>query len=65
MCKKLNIVWLKRDLRTSDHEPLFEAEKSDLNYVIIYLFEPKQMAHSDYSIRHQQYIYHSILAINK
>ena len=65
MCKKLNIVWLKRDLRTSDHEPLFEAEKSDLNYVIIYLFEPKQMAHSDYSIRHQQFIYHSILAINK
>jgi len=65
MRKKLNIVWLKRDLRTCDHEPLFEAEKSDLNYIIIYLFEPKQMAHYDYSIRHQQFIYHSILEINK
>ena len=27
MKKDLNIVWLKRDLRTIDHEPLFEAEK--------------------------------------
>ena len=25
MKKNLNIVWLKRDLRTFDHEPLHEA----------------------------------------
>ncbi|MBL6876412.1 MAG: deoxyribodipyrimidine photo-lyase, partial [Chitinophagales bacterium] len=62
MGKKINVVWLKRDLRTSDHEALFEAEKSKLDYIIVYLFEPKQMAHPDYSPRHQHFIYHSILA---
>ena len=65
MGKKINVVWLKRDLRTSDHEALFEAEKSTLDYIIVYLFEPKQMAHPDYSQRHQQFIYHSILAMNE
>lgn len=65
MGKKFNIVWLKRDLRINDHEPLFEAEKSDLDYIIVYLFESKQMAHYDFSIRHQQFIYHSILEMNK
>ncbi len=65
MRKKLNIVWLKRDFRTNDHEPLNEAEKSEIDYVIIYLFEAKQINHDDFSIRHQQFIYHSILAMNK
>lgn len=65
MGKKINVVWLKRDLRTSDHEALYEAEKSVLDYIIVYLFEPKQMAHIDYSLRHQQFIYHSILVMNK
>ena len=65
MGKKLNIVWLKRDLRINDHQPLFDAEKSNLDYIIIYLFEPKMMAHFDFSIRHQQFIYYSILEMNK
>tara|TARA_Y100001978_G_C23660671_1_gene418498 strand:- start:45 stop:1493 length:1449 start_codon:yes stop_codon:yes gene_type:complete len=65
MGKKINIVWLKRDFRINDHEPLFEAEKSNLNYIVIYLFEPKMMSHFDFSIRHQQFIFHSILEMNK
>ena len=40
MMNELNIVWLKRDLRTYDHVPLYEAEKLKDDYVIIYLFEP-------------------------
>jgi len=65
MKKKINIVWLKRDLRTKDHEPLYEAEKSKLDYIIIYLFEPTQMSHHDSSERHHQFIYYSILEMNK
>ena len=65
MKKKLNIVWLKRDLRTFDHQPLFEAEKAKTDYIIVYLFEPKMINFSDSSLRHQQFIYHSILEINK
>ena len=65
MKKKLNIVWLKRDLRTTDHQPLFEAEKAKTDYIIVYLFEPKIINFSDSSLRHQQFIYHSILEINR
>ena len=36
----INIVWLKRDIRSQDHLPLQKAEESDLPYLIIYLFEP-------------------------
>ena len=60
----LNIVWLKRDLRTSDHEPLFHAENENENYILIYLFEPTLLAQADSALRHQQFIYHSILDIN-
>ena len=65
MSENLNIVWLKRDLRTFDHNPLHEAEQFGKHYIIVYLFEPNQMNHLDYSTRHQQFIYHSIQAINK
>ena len=60
MKKEINIVWLKRDLRTYDHLPLYEAEKLMIDYQIIYLFEPTIMKEPDYSERHQQFIYHSL-----
>ena len=64
MKKELNIVWLKRDIRTIDHEPLYEAENLKSNYIIVYLFEPNQMNYFDSSNRHQHFIYRSILDIN-
>lgn len=64
LTKKLNIVWLKRDLRTSDHEPFFHAENHENDYIAIYIFEPKLLSHPDSSLRHQQFIYHSILDMN-
>ena len=63
--KSLNVVWLKRDLRTSDHASLYHAEKSDIEYIIVYLFEPKQMNYPDYSSRHQHFIFDSITEMNK
>ena len=62
--QKINIVWFKRDLRTQDHLPLFHAEKHELEYVCIYIFDPKKISHSDTSLRHQQFVYHSIKDIN-
>lgn len=59
-----NIVWLKRDIRSQDHEPLFKAESAGIPYRIIYLFEPKLIEYSDTSLRHLQFIYHSIIALN-
>lgn len=64
MKKPLNIVWLKRDLRTQNHEPLFYAEKAKEDYIIIYIFEPSAIKYKDSSTRHLQFNYHSIISIN-
>lgn len=61
----INIVWLKRDIRSQDHEPLLLAEKAGIPYQIIYLFEPALITYPDTSPRHLRFIYHSILDLNK
>lgn len=61
----INIVWLKRDLRLQDHLPLHKAEQLGIPFIIIYLFEPTIIKYPDTSIRHLQFIYHSINSLNK
>lgn len=63
--EKVNIVWLKRDLRTQDHLPLLHAVNNGLPYLIVFLFEPQLMAYPDTSLRHLQFQYHSILQMNE
>ena len=63
--KPINIVWLKRDLRTQDHQGLAYAEKAGIDYRIVYFFEPSIISYPDTSERHLQFIHHSIAAINK
>lgn len=62
--ERVNIVWLKRDIRTQDHAPLYQAEKEEEDYLIVYLFEPDILHSAENSLRHQQFVYHSILAMN-
>ncbi len=59
-----NIVWLKRDLRLQNHVPFHVAEQSSKPYRIIYIFDPELISHPDSSIRHLQFIYHSIKHLN-
>ena len=61
----INIVWLKRDLRTQNHVPLHEAETNGLPYLIVFIWEPSVINYPDTSLRHLQFQYHSILEINK
>ena len=63
--KAINIVWLKRDLRSQDHLPLKKAERAGIPYLIIYLFEPSRIEYPDTSHRHLQFAYHSIGNLNK
>ena len=63
--KAVNIVWLKRDLRSQDHSPLLKAESAGIPYIIIYLFEPSRIEYPDTSQRHLQFVYHSIVNLNK
>ena len=58
---ELNIVWLKRDLRTLDHEALQKAEEEKIPFLIIYIFDSELLNHSDSSNRHLRFIYDSLL----
>lgn len=64
MSQKINIVWLKRDIRSQDHRPLEAAESAALPYIIIYIFEPSLINYPDTSTRHLQFVYHSIKDLN-
>ena len=63
--QSINIVWLKRDLRSQDHGALHAAEQNGLPYLIIFLFEPSVMGHPDCSLRHLQFQYHSLIELNE
>jgi deoxyribodipyrimidine photo-lyase len=60
----INIVWLKRDLRTQNHAALQAAEEDGAPYRIIYIFDTGLIHHHDTALRHLQFIYHSIRDIN-
>jgi deoxyribodipyrimidine photo-lyase len=64
MKTKVNIVWLKRDLRTQDHAPLRAVEEAGIPYVIFYLFEPSLLAYPDSSDRHLRFVYHALKDMN-
>jgi deoxyribodipyrimidine photolyase len=61
----LNIIWLKRDLRLQDHEGFFRAEASPLDYLVVYIFDEHLLKGPDCSLRHHQFVYHSLLDLNK
>ncbi len=60
----INIVWIKRDLRTIDHEAFHVAESMKSPYIPIYIFDPKLIKHPDTSDRHLKFIFDSIIDIN-
>ena len=59
--KAANIVWFKRDLRFTDHEPLYLAQQANLPILLVYFFEPSVMSFDDSDTRHWRFIYESIL----
>ncbi len=61
----MQLVWLKRDLRTQDHAPLATAEASGFPFRTIFIFEPSLMAHPDCSNRHLRFQWQSILDMQK
>lgn len=63
--KPINIVWFKRDLRLTDHEPLYYAQQSEIPILMIYFFEPSVMQYDDSDVRHWRFVYQSIQDIQK
>lgn len=60
MKQKINIVWFKRDLRFTDHEPLYLAQQQDIPVLLVYFFEPSMMDYHDSDIRHWRFVYESL-----
>jgi deoxyribodipyrimidine photo-lyase len=56
----INIVWLKRDLRFTDHAPLYHAQEAGLPILLLYLFEPSVMNYADSDVRHWRFVYQSL-----
>jgi len=57
---EINIVWFKRDLRFTDHEPLFTAQQKSIPILLIYCFEPSLMSNDDSDVRHWRFVYQSL-----
>ncbi len=56
----VNIVWYKRDLRFTDHDPIYFAAQQPLPILLIYCFEPTLMAYPDCDVRHLRFVWESL-----
>ena len=54
------IVWFKRDLRLTDHEPITLAQVHGLPILLLYFFEPSVMNYDDSDTRHWRFVYQSL-----
>ena len=57
----INIVWFKRDLRFTDHEPLYRAMEEDIPVLLVYFFEPSLIAFPDSDVRHWRFVHESLV----
>jgi deoxyribodipyrimidine photo-lyase len=58
------IVWLKRDLRLQDHEPLFEASKLGVPVLLLFCWEKSLLNCDHLETRHFDFVSQSILDMN-
>lgn len=63
--QEINIVWFKRDLRFTDHEPLYAAQKAQHPLLLLYIYEPSVMAYHDSDVRHWRFIHESLSEMNE
>jgi len=60
MNQNINIVWLKRDLRITDHAPLQAAIRAGQPTILLFCFEPSLMVHPNYDVRHWRFFWESL-----
>ena len=67
--ESINILWLKKDLRLSDHEALFQAmkksKKTGSKILCLFCFEPSIEKSDDFHQRHWKWILESLIEIKK
>ena len=57
----INIVWFKRDLRFTDHDPLYRALDTGIPTLLVYFFEPSLITFPDSDVRHWRFIHESLV----
>jgi len=62
--EKVNVVWFKRDLRLTDHEPLRVALEDGLPLLMVYIFEPSLLNAPYSDNRHWRFVSESLDDIN-
>ncbi len=62
---KVNLVWLKRDLRLSDHAALKAACKAEGKVILVFIAEPDLINHPCYADRHWQFVTASLNDMDK
>ncbi len=60
----LQIVWFKRDLRADDHRPLFEATRTGLPVLALYVYEPEIIHAPDFDPSHLVFINQSLVELD-
>ena len=67
--QKIILVWYKRDLRISDHQPLTDAlslwESKGFPVLALYSFEPRVTSAPDFSDFHRQFIEESLIDLSE
>ena len=63
--ERINVVWLKRDLRLYDNEAISDALKSGKRTLLLYAFEHILLNDDHYSQRHFNFIKESLRDINE
>ncbi|MDV6328175.1 deoxyribodipyrimidine photo-lyase [Idiomarina sp. Sol25] len=59
------VVWLKRDLRLSDHDALAAALKHHDSVLLWYNFEPMLLDDPHYDMRHWRFVWQSLCDMNE
>ena len=60
MTEPIDIIWLKRDLRSDDHACLKEVEGRSHKVLMLYIFEPSIKSHYTFDIRHWSFVSQSL-----
>lgn len=63
--QSVSVVWLKRDLRFTDHEPLTRALEAGGDLLILYIFEPGLIGHPNYSAMHWQFVWQALTDLSR
>ena len=62
--ESVTVIWLKRDLRLRDHEPLYRAVEAHEKVLLLFCWEPSLIADPHMDVRHWRFLQQSIDDIN-